>query len=154
MTKIVWTRFPITYITRPNSNITTMKYPTPVKTGSGRSRTANEMGYRAARYREANRACCNTFMRLVKVSRISQKRHRMRKRKIVTKIECEERKKSVGIVVSLSHSCNMYVALYLDVTPTRIAQVIKLRASRPQPLRKGRRERCVACSPFPLANHR
>ena len=32
MTKIVWIRFPITYITRPNSTITTMKYPTTVKT--------------------------------------------------------------------------------------------------------------------------
>ena len=31
MTKIVWTRFPITYISRPNSIITTMKYPTSVK---------------------------------------------------------------------------------------------------------------------------
>ena len=32
MTKIARSQFPITYITRPNSTITTMKYPTTVKT--------------------------------------------------------------------------------------------------------------------------
>ena len=32
MTKIVRTQIPITYITRTNSIITTMKYATPVKT--------------------------------------------------------------------------------------------------------------------------
>ena len=39
----------------------------------------------------------------------------MRKRNIVTNLDCEEREereKSVGIVVSLSHTRVMYVALY------------------------------------------
>ena len=65
MTKIVWTLFPITYITRPNSIITTMKYPTPVETDAGRNRMANELNCRAARYREANRAYGALMIRLV-----------------------------------------------------------------------------------------
>ena len=65
MTKIVRTRFPITYITRPKSIITTMKYLTPVKTDAGRDRTANKRNWRAARYREANRACNAIVIRLV-----------------------------------------------------------------------------------------
>ena len=56
MTKIVWTRFLITYNTSPNSVITTMKYPTPVKTDPGRNHTANVQFQKPTRYREANPA--------------------------------------------------------------------------------------------------
>ena len=65
MTKIVWTRFPITYIIRPNSIITTMKYPTPVKTDAGRDRTADKRNCGAARYRETSRDCYANAIRLV-----------------------------------------------------------------------------------------
>ena len=65
MTKIVQTPFTITYITRPNSFITTMKYPAPVKTNPDKSQTANVSNYRAARYRGANRAHKNARIQLV-----------------------------------------------------------------------------------------
>ena len=65
MTKIVWIRFPIIYITRPNNIITTTKYPTPIKTDPGRSRTANVRNYILARYRETNQACTSNAIRSV-----------------------------------------------------------------------------------------